>query len=51
MSVEAGIRLSKGAYRHLEIADLVEKGLGGWVLTKAGQLRLFTAAFSAPSFD
>jgi len=40
LSVKAGVRLSDGAYRHLEMVDLVEKGLRGWVLTDAGNARL-----------
>jgi hypothetical protein len=40
LSVKAGVRLPEGAYHQLEMADLIEKGLGGWVLTDAGQFRL-----------
>jgi|HubBroStandDraft_2_1064218.scaffolds.fasta_scaffold2315960_1 hypothetical protein len=38
--VKAGARVSEGAYQRLEIVDLVEKGLGGWKLTDAGEYRL-----------
>ena len=38
--VKAGVRVSEWWYRKLEVADLIEKGLGGWKLTKAGEFRL-----------
>jgi hypothetical protein len=38
--VKAGVRVSDGMYYRLELRELVEKGLHGWQLTKAGELRL-----------
>ena len=40
MNVKAGVRVSEWAYTKLELDDLVEKGLGGWKLTQAGEHRL-----------
>jgi hypothetical protein len=40
MHVKAGVRVSEWAYQKLELADLIEKGLGGWKLTTAGEHRL-----------
>ena len=38
--VKARILIPEWAYTKLETADLVEKGLGGWQLTEAGEFRL-----------
>ena len=40
MEVKAGVLVSEWWYRRLEMADLIEKGLGGWKLTRAGEYRL-----------
>ena len=40
LHVKAGARISEGLYYRLELRDLVEKGLGGWKLTQAGEHRL-----------
>jgi hypothetical protein len=40
MSVKAGVLITEWFYTKLESADLIEKGLGGWRLTSAGQYRL-----------
>ncbi len=38
--VKAGVLVSEWWYRKLEMAELVEKGLGGWHVTQAGEHRL-----------
>jgi hypothetical protein len=38
--IKAGKTVPDPARRALEMADLVKKGLGGWVLTQAGEFRL-----------
>jgi hypothetical protein len=40
LAMKAGVPLTDSTYLQLELADLIEKGLGGWVLTKAGEFRL-----------
>jgi hypothetical protein len=40
LHVKAGARISEALYYRLELRDLVEKGLGGWKLTQAGEYRL-----------
>ena len=40
LHIKAGARVSEWACTKLELADLIEKGLGGWKLTKAGEFRL-----------
>ena len=40
LAVKAGAQLTNSTYHQLELADLIDKGLGGWVLTKAGEFRL-----------
>jgi hypothetical protein len=40
MNVKAGVRNSEWFCTKLEAADLIEKGLGGWQLTRAGEFRL-----------
>lgn len=40
LHVKAGVRISQWAHTELEMADLIEKGIHGWKLTKAGQFRL-----------
>jgi hypothetical protein len=40
MNVKAGVLNSEWFYRKLEMADLIEQGLHGWQLTKAGEFRL-----------
>jgi hypothetical protein len=39
-SVKAGVRISEWFYTKLEVAELIEKGLGGWKLTAGGEYRL-----------
>ncbi len=40
LHVKAGVRVSEWVYTKLEMADLVETGIGSWKLTKAGEHRL-----------
>jgi hypothetical protein len=40
LHVKTGVRISGGLYCRLELRELVEKGLGGWKLTQAGEHRL-----------
>jgi hypothetical protein len=40
MHIKAGVLVSEWTYTRLESADLIEKGLGGWRLTMAGEFRL-----------
>ena len=40
LNVKAGVLNSEWAYNRLEMAELIEKGLGGWKLTRAGEYRL-----------
>ena len=38
--VKTGVRISVALCHRLELRDLIEKGLGGWKLTLAGEYRL-----------
>ena len=38
--VKTGVRISDALSHRLELRDLIEKGLGGWKLTLAGEYRL-----------
>ena len=40
LHVKAGVRVSDWFYTKLQMADLVEQGINGWKLTKAGEFRL-----------
>lgn len=38
--IKAGKAVPDATRRELEMADLVRKGLGGWMLTQSGEFRL-----------
>ncbi len=42
LHVKAGVRVPDWAYTKLQMADLIEMGIYGWKLTKAGDFRLAT---------